>query len=118
MTRCHGTDDEDKWKLGSRVVQGLSGEALKVAMTFGFAKLTENDAVPKPIEDMRGHLFPMSTAEARELCRAGQRPGVLSRQSGEPWCHMFRGDEDGGSCYTGSEVVDEQHTRGRDVAGT
>lgn len=84
MTRYHGTDDEDKWKLGSRVVEGLSGEALKVAMTFGFSKLTESDAIPKLIEQMRGHIFPMSSAEARELYRAGQRPGVLSRQSGEP----------------------------------
>ena len=84
MTRYHGADDEDKWKLGSRVVEGLSGEALKVAMTFGFTRLTERDAVPKLIEEIRGHIFPMSTAEARELYRAGQRPGVLSRQSGEP----------------------------------
>ena len=81
MTRYHGTDDEDnKWKLGSRVVEGLSGEAmLKVAMTFGLAKLKEVDAIPKLIEEMRAHIFPMSTAEAREFHRAGHRPPVLSR---------------------------------------
>ena len=30
-------------------------------------------------------MFPMATAEARELFKAGQRPGILSRQAGEPF---------------------------------
>ena len=32
LARYHSTEKTDLWKLGSRLVEGLTGEALKVAM--------------------------------------------------------------------------------------
>jgi hypothetical protein len=34
-------------------------------------------------EALREHIFPLGCAEARELFKAGLRPGILSKQSGE-----------------------------------
>ena len=84
-TRYHSTDDEDKWKPASKLCEGLTGESLKVAMALGVDKLSQNDGVLKLVEALRLHIFPMATAEARELFRAGQRPGILPRQVGEPF---------------------------------
>ena len=84
MTRFHSTDGGEKWKLASKKCEGLTGESLKVAMSLGIKNLSQDDEVPKLVEALKLHLFPMASAEARELFKAGQRPGVLSRQAGEP----------------------------------
>ena len=54
-------------------------------MSLGIDKLAQKDGVLKLVEALRLHVFPMATAEARELFKAGQRPGILSRQVGEPF---------------------------------
>ena len=85
MTRYQATEDTERWKLASRLCEGLTGESLKVAMSLGVDKLAQNDGVLKLVEALKLHIFPMASAEARELFKAGQRPGVLSRQVGEPF---------------------------------
>ena len=85
MTRYQATEDTERWKLPSRLCEGLTGESLKVAMSLGVDKLAQNDGVLKLVEALKLHIFPMASAEARELFKAGQRPGVLSRQVGEPF---------------------------------
>ena len=85
MTRYHATEEEDRRKLASKLCEGLTGESLKVAMSLGIDKLAQKDGVLKLVEALRLHMFPMATAEARELFKAGQRPGILSRQAGEPF---------------------------------
>ena len=84
IARHHSTDAADRWKLGGKIVEGLTGEALKVAMTLGFSELKKDDAVPTLNARIKTHIFPMASAEARELYKAGQRQGPLSRQYGEP----------------------------------
>ena len=54
-------------------------------MALGIGKLSQRDGVLKLMEALRLHMFPMATAEATELFKAGQRPGILSRQAGEPF---------------------------------
>ena len=54
-------------------------------MSLGIDKLSQKDGVLKLVEALRPHMFSMATAEARELFKAGQRPGILSRQAGEPF---------------------------------
>ena len=54
-------------------------------MSLGIDKLAQKDGVLKLVEALRLHMFPMATAEARELFKAGQRPAILSRQAGEPF---------------------------------
>ena len=51
-------------------------------MSLGIDKLAQKDGVLKLVEALRLHMFPMAT---RELFKAGQRPGILSRQAGEPF---------------------------------
>lgn len=83
LARFHSTDKADAWKLGSRLVEGLTGEALKVAMTMGHSELVKDTAVLTLVDKMKKHIFPLASAEARELYKMGQRPGILSRQTGE-----------------------------------
>ena len=85
MTRYHATGDPEGWKLASKPCEGLTGESLKVAMALGVDKLAQTDGVLKLVEALMLHMFPMASAEARELFKAGQRPGILSRQVGEPF---------------------------------
>ena len=54
-------------------------------MAFGNDKLSQKDGVFKLVEASKPHMFPMASAEARELFKAGQCPGILSRQVGEPF---------------------------------
>ena len=54
-------------------------------MALGIGKLSQRDGVLKLMEALRLHMFPMATAEARELFKAGQRPGILSKQVDEPF---------------------------------
>ena len=45
MIRYHATDEEDKWKLASKLCEGLTGESLKVAMALGVDKLSQKGGV-------------------------------------------------------------------------
>ena len=83
MARYHATDQTELWKLGSRLVEGLTGEALKVAMVMGHNELSKDTAVPTLVARVKKHIFPLASAEARELYKMGQRAGTLSRQPGE-----------------------------------
>ena len=58
-----------------RVLEGLQGEAFELARAPG--------GLRSFVEKMREVVFPRATEEARELFRAGQKHGVLSRQAGE-----------------------------------
>ena len=57
MIRYHATDKEDKWKLASKLCEGLTGESLKVAMALGIDKLSQKDGVLKLVEALRLHMF-------------------------------------------------------------
>ena len=74
MTRYHATEKDDRWKLASKLCEGLTGESLKVAMALGIDKLSQKDGVLKLVEALKLHMFPMASAEAKELIKAGQRP--------------------------------------------
>ena len=66
-----------------RVLEGLRDEAFELARDIGVDALTAPGGLRSFIERMREVVFPRATEEARELFRAGQRPGTLSRQAGE-----------------------------------
>ena len=72
MARYHATDDDDE--AGQQITEGLTGESLKVAISLGLVELAKKEGE---------HIFPLGSAEARELFKAGLRPGILSKQSGE-----------------------------------
>ena len=64
-------------KMVHRILEGLHDEA------FELVPLTAPGGLRSFVEKMREVVFARATEEARELFRAGQKPGVLSRQSGE-----------------------------------
>ena len=66
-----------------RVLEGLRDEAFELARDIGVESLTAPGGLRSFVEKMREVVFPCATEEARELFRAGQKHGVLSRQSGE-----------------------------------
>ena len=61
-------------EAGQQITEGLTGESLKVAISLGLVELAKKEGE---------HIFPWGSAEARELFKAGLRPGILSKQSGE-----------------------------------
>ena len=66
-----------------RILQGLRDEAFELPRDIGVESLTAPGGLRSFVENMREFLFPRTTEEARELFRAEQKQGVLSRQSGE-----------------------------------
>lgn len=66
-------------EIGQQITEGLTGESLKVAISLGLAELAKKEGE---------HIFPLGSAEARELFKAGLRPGILSKQSGEDQLHL------------------------------
>ncbi|CAE7561028.1 RE2 [Symbiodinium necroappetens] len=74
-------------KLGSlplRLVEGLSGQALKIAQQLDVSKLAAEGGVDYLIEKMSTELRPRRMQQARELYEAGaQQGGILSRQASE-----------------------------------
>ena len=66
-----------------RILEGLRDEAFELARDMGVESLTAPGGLRSFVEKMREVVFPCATEEARELFRAGQKHGVLSRQPGE-----------------------------------
>ena len=79
---------EEKEKLGPlglRLVEGLTGTALRLAQTLSLEDLAKDDGAEKLLSALEGQLKPKRVQQARELYAAGAAVhGVLSRQSGEP----------------------------------
>ena len=77
-------EDKDRKLVASKVIEGLFGEALSLAMDLGTEALFEESGIEKLIARIKEHIFPNTRAEARELYHAGLREhGSLSRQNGE-----------------------------------
>ena len=84
MARYNGCDDEDRWKVGYKILEGLKDDAFLVAKDMGLEALNETDSVPRLVENMRKMVFPLQTREAKVLYTQGHKQhGVLSRQVGE-----------------------------------
>ena len=81
-------DDERKklGPLGLRLIEGLSGTALRIAQTMDVSELSKPQAgVNKLMAAFEKELKPRRAQQARELYAAGSSPhGILSRQTGEP----------------------------------
>ena len=82
------SEDERKkhGPLALRLVEGLSGMALRVAQTIEIKELSKPEkGVDTLLTALEKELKPRRAQQARELYAAGSAPhGILSRQSGEP----------------------------------
>ena len=72
----------DRTPVVHEVLEGLRGDAFLVARDLGLEKLI-SPGVDLLVDRIRAMVFPRASEEARELFRAGQMIGVLSRQYGE-----------------------------------
>ena len=71
-------------ELTSKVTDGLSGDALKVAMDLG-EDLSKPDGLDKLVEQIESYVLAFKEDEARELFHVGSKvDGQLARQKGEP----------------------------------
>lgn len=71
--------------LGLRLVEGLRGQAFRLAQQIEIAQLAASDGPKKLLQVFHDSLKPRKTQEARELYAAGSKEGgTLSRQHGEP----------------------------------
>ena len=66
-----------------RVMEGLRDEAFELARDMGTEALTQPGCLRHFIAKMREVVFPRASEQARELFKAGQKPGALARQQGE-----------------------------------
>jgi hypothetical protein len=46
MARFHGSEFDDRWRLASKIIEGMQGDAFLVAKDFGLDQLTEEDSEP------------------------------------------------------------------------
>ena len=82
--------DEDTQKqrlanLVSQIIDGLSDDALKIAMDMTEDQLFSENAVNILVKLMDDHMAEFKKDESRELYKAGSRTtGPLTRQAGEP----------------------------------
>eukprot|EP00439_Symbiodinium_sp_Y106_P072384 s1237_g13.t1 len=83
----HGLSETEQQKLGRlslRLIEGLSGQALKVAQQLELSKLDATKGLDYLIEAITNDLRPRRMQQARELYEAGaQQGGMLSRQHTE-----------------------------------
>ena len=73
----------DRTSVVHKVLEGLRGDAFLVARDLGLEKLISPGGLDLLVDRIRAMVFPRASEEARELFRAGQKIGVLSRQYGE-----------------------------------
>ena len=66
-------EDKDRKLVASKIVEGLFGEALSIAMDLGIEVLVEEDGIETLVQRIKEHIFPNTRAEARELYQAGLR---------------------------------------------
>ena len=81
-----GKDDEEQQKkeLASKVLEGLSGPSLRVAMDLGLPKIITGDGLAALITAIEASIQGQRTIETKELYREGAKlGGSLSRQNGE-----------------------------------
>ena len=71
-------------ELGAKILDGLSADALRIAMDMGSEALTKPDGVPVLVDKVEKSIMGQREDEARELHRIGARlGGPISRQAGE-----------------------------------
>ena len=70
-------------EMVQKVLEGLREEAFELARDIGVDVLTQPGGLRKFVKKLRDIVFPRASEEARELFKAGQKPGSLARQNGE-----------------------------------
>ena len=78
-----GTEDNLP-SIANKIIEGLRGEALAIAMSRGSDNHKTAADLQALVNDIFSSVFPTVKLEAQNLYQAGQKPGVLSRQVGEP----------------------------------
>ena len=70
-------------EMVQKVLEGLREEAFELARDIGVDVLTQPGGLRKFVKKLRDVVFRRASEEARELFKAGQKPGSLARQNGE-----------------------------------
>ena len=70
-------------EMVQKVLEGLREEAFELARDIGVDVLTQPGGLRKFVKKLRDVVFPRASEEARELFKAGQKPGSLARQNSE-----------------------------------
>jgi len=86
MVKWQSSDEERRLQSLSTIIDGLRGEAARIAMDIGHEALLRGDGsgVKKLVEDMKKYVFPQARAEAKELYQLGHKKnGSMSRQASE-----------------------------------
>ena len=84
MARYNACSEEDRPKLGARILGGLRGDAFMIACDMGQEALGKADAIPKLVELIKASVYPFQEVEAAALYKVGQKKkGPLARAMGK-----------------------------------
>ena len=77
--------NQDRKELAAKILEGLSGDALDVAMDMGLTDVIEADGIPNLVTNIKKSIAGKAFLEAKELYREGvNKYDVLTRQKAEP----------------------------------
>ena len=75
------TATQTRTETVQEVLEGLRDEAFELARDIVVDVLTQPGELRKFVDKLRDFVFPRASEEARELFKAGQKPGSLARQN-------------------------------------
>ena len=87
MVKWQSSEPQKRLQSLSIVIDGLRGEAARIAMDIGHAVLLNENGtgIQKLVEDIRKFVFPQAKAKAKELYQLGHKKnGTMARQTGKP----------------------------------
>ena len=75
MVKWQSSEPQKRLQSLSAIVDGLRGEAARIAMDIGHATLLRDDGtgVTRLVEDIKKFVFPQAKAEAKELYQLGHK---------------------------------------------
>ena len=84
-------------EMVQKVLEGPREEAFELARDIGVDVLTQPGGLRKFVKKLRDVVFPRASEEARELFKAGQKPGSLHGRMASLCCRTYLDDDGGGN---------------------
>ena len=87
MVKWQSSEPQKRLQSLSTIVDGLRGEAARIAMDIGHPALLRDDGsgITKLVEEIKKFVFPQAKTEAKELYQLGhKKSSTMSRQTTEP----------------------------------
>ena len=88
MVKWQSSEPQKRLQSLSTIIDGLRGEAARIAMDIGHATLLRDDGtgVTRLVDDIKKFVFPQAKAEAKELYQLGHKKnGTMAGRHQSRW---------------------------------